>query len=175
MTRESILLAAWWSDGSNTIRWWLLHNDFIATRNCRKNWVATWNYILSKRPTQYCLFYDYKRCVSSNLSIISPKISISISNKYTNDWKIGWYTPLKIIKQAILVWSFRQNTFPGCYPVFPAISSGDAVIVLQSRQYVGWWAGLAPTAPHKKGHFMKFMLMVIWVLIEPCDGVIVST
>ena len=65
----------------------------------------------------------------SNLSIISPKISISISNKYTNDWKIGWYTPLKIIKQAILVWSFRQNTFPGCYPVFPAISSGDEVIV----------------------------------------------
>ena len=46
------------------------HNDFIATRNCRKNWVATWKYILSKRPTQYCLFYDYKRCVSSNLSII---------------------------------------------------------------------------------------------------------
>ena len=39
------------------------------------------------------------------------------------------------------------------------------------------WAGLGwPTAPHKKGHFMKFMLMVIWVLIiEPCDGVIVST
>ena len=48
---------------------------------------------------------------------------------------------------------------------------------LQSRQYVGRWAGLGwPTAPHKKGHFMKFMLMVIWVLIiEPCDGVIVST
>ena len=29
---------------------------------------------LSKRPTQYCLFDDYKRCVTSNLSIISPKI-----------------------------------------------------------------------------------------------------
>ena len=28
-----------------------------------------------------------------------------------------------------MVWSFRQNTFPGCYPVFPAISSGDEVIV----------------------------------------------
>ena len=111
-----------------------MHNDFIATRNCMKNWVATWKYILSKWPTQYCLFYDYKRCVSSNLSIISPKISISISNKYTNDWKIGWYTPLKIIKQAILVWSFRQNTFPGCYPVFPAISSGDEVIVT-AREY----------------------------------------
>ena len=105
------------------------HNDFIATRNCSKNWVATWKCILSKRPNQYCLFYDYKSCVSSNLSIMSPKISISISNKYTNDWKIGWYTPLKIIKQAILVWSFRQNTFPGSYPVFPAISSGDEVIV----------------------------------------------
>ena len=38
-------------------------------------------------------------------------LSIYISNKYTNDWKIGWYTPLKIIKQAILVWSFRQINF----------------------------------------------------------------
>ena len=46
------------------------HNDFIATRNCRKNWVATWKCILSKRPNQYCLFYDFKRCVTSNLSII---------------------------------------------------------------------------------------------------------
>ena len=113
----------------------MVHNDFIATRNCRKNWVATWKCILSKRPNQYCLFYDYKRCVSSNLSIISPRISISISNKYTNDWKIGWYTPLKIIKQAILVWSFRQNTFPGCYPVFPAIFSGDEVIVDKRQKF----------------------------------------
>ena len=114
---------------ASTICSHILHNDFIATRNCRKNWVATWKYILSKRPTQYCLFYDYKRCVSSNLSIISLKIKKSICSKHTNNWKIGWNTPLKLIKQAILAWSFRQNTFPGCYPVFPAISSGDEVIV----------------------------------------------
>ena len=25
---------------------------------------------------------------------------------------------------------FRQNIFSGCYPVFPAISSGDEVIVM---------------------------------------------
>ena len=60
--------------------------------------------------------------------------------------------------------------------LFSSLQSPSDVRWLQSRQYVGRWAGLGwPTAPHKKGHFMKFMLMVIWVLIEPCDGVIVST
>ena len=37
---------------------------------------------------------------------------------------------LKHIKQAILVWSFRQNIFLGCCPVFLAISAGDEFIVV---------------------------------------------
>ena len=48
----------------------------------------------------------------------------------------------------------------------------SAAAVSPVRGPVGW-AG--PTAPHKKGHSMKFMLMVIWVLMELCDGVIVGT
>ena len=36
---------------------------------------------------------------------------------------------LKHIKQAILVWSFRQNIFLGCCPVFEAISAPDEFIV----------------------------------------------
>ena len=36
---------------------------------------------------------------------------------------------LKHIKQAILVWSFRQNIFLGCCPVFVAFSATDEFIV----------------------------------------------
>ena len=43
--------------------------------------------------------------------------------------KIGCYTPLKHIKQAILAWSFRQNIIMGCYPVFAAISARGEFIV----------------------------------------------
>ena len=39
---------------------------------------------------------------------------------------------LKHIKQAILVWSFRQNIFLGCCPVFVAISARDEFIVHSS-------------------------------------------
>ena len=40
---------------------------------------------------------------------------------------------LKHIKQAILAWSFRQNIFLGCFPVFPAISAPDEFIVNRSQ------------------------------------------
>ena len=45
------------------------HSDLIVSRNWRFLVKPSWKYILSKRPNQYCLFYDYKRCVTSNLSI----------------------------------------------------------------------------------------------------------
>ena len=113
------------------------HNDFIATRNCRKNWVATWKCILSKRPNQYCLFYDFKRCVSSNLSIIC----IFVADRYWNFrwyyWKIGWYTPLIIIKQAILGWSFRQNIFPACFTVKMS-NIGRAAIIVTAIKHLSY-------------------------------------
>ena len=112
------------------------HNDRSSPNIWHFHMEASWKYILSKRPIQYCLFYDYKRCVTSNLSIISPKIVIlSVKNiqKYKNDWKIGCYTPLIIIKQAILVWSFRQlrkqsrkNCRPFCLVTMPAHACGSS-------------------------------------------------
>ena len=45
---------------------------------------------------------------------------------------------LKHIKQAILVWSFRQNIFLGCCPVFEAISAPDEFIVLHTFICKGW-------------------------------------
>ena len=40
------------------------------------------------------------------------------------------YTPLKTHQTSnIIGWSFRQILFLGCFPVFPAISAPDEIIV----------------------------------------------
>ena len=39
------------------------------------------------------------------------------------------YTPLIIIKQAILVWSLRQNIFPACFLQKSSISTRGEIAV----------------------------------------------
>ena len=81
--------------------------------------VATWKYILSKWPNSYCLFHVlFKRCVTSVFISYHLKFNYSQYTMYKRlkNWMIGCNTHLlKHMKQAILVWSFRQNIFPGCY------------------------------------------------------------
>ena len=107
----------------------MCHNVRSSPNIWRFHGEASWKYILSKRPMQYCLFYDYKRLGTSNLSIFCINLCCYYLNFRWYDWKIGWYTPLIIIKQAILVWSFRQNIFPACFHQKSSISARDEVAV----------------------------------------------
>ena len=80
----------------------------------------------------------FKRCVplifkSYDLKFIYSQCTIYKSLK---NWMFGCDTHLlKHIKQAILGWLFRQNLFPGCYPVFPAISAPIEFIVYKIVSY----------------------------------------
>ena len=88
------------------------------------------NVICLNDQTNIASFMCFKRCVAFNLYIISPKIYLLPVFHIQKIEKLDDTHLLKHIKQAILVWSFRQNLFLGCYPVFPAISAPIEFIVL---------------------------------------------
>ena len=68
--------------------------------------------------THIACFMCFKRCVTSIFISYHLKFNYSQYTMYKRlkNWMIGCNTHLlKHMKQAILVWSFRQNIFPGCY------------------------------------------------------------
>ena len=72
----------------------------------------------------------FKRCVAFNLYIISPKIYLLPVYNIQKIEKLDDTHLLKHIKQAILVWSFRQNLFLGSLHQKSSISTHDGATVL---------------------------------------------
>ena len=86
--------------------------------------------------TNIACFKFFKRCVSSNFLIFCIYLYCYYFDFRWYDWRLDvthCYTPLIIIKQAILGWSFRQNIFPACFPVKMS-NIGRAAIIVKADQ-----------------------------------------
>ena len=73
----------------------------------------------------------FKRCVASNLYIISPKIYLLPVYNIQKIEKLDDTHLLKHMKQAILVWSFRQNIFLGSLLQKSSISTHGRAAVMR--------------------------------------------